>query len=231
MPHPLLYRFSILLLLLSPVAARADDCLLLAFPAESPNFKLRQELAQMIYQEAGLCAAVKDVPTGRIPMMLEQGSIDGEVLRVDSYLDRTPTLIRIPTALTSLVGRLYWLDGRPRPTGNGQMIGFPRGWAWPRRAAEPLKVTALEVSTSSQLFEMCLAGRIEGFLLAEYDFRGLEAAGVDTRPFTSIPVWQESMHHAVTRAHADLVPRLDAAIQRLAAKGVLSKLLTTETGD
>jgi hypothetical protein len=213
-------------LLILPLSCGAQEqCLTLGYPVERPNFSSRVRLAEAIFRQAGLCALVRILPAKRITEMIKHGELDGEVIRIESYLKDVPELIAIPTPLSLFQGNLYWLQGRPQPTGQGQSIGVPHDWSWPAEVGRSLNVRLVEVNHSEQLFPMALAGRIDGFILSEADFKGFAVHGVDLRPFTSVTVWREPTHLAVTRAHADLVPRLDAAVRHMAADGELTGLL------
>ena len=224
---------SIMVVAVASAGAMAADgpCLTLGFLAESPDFKAREQLAQAIYREAGLCASVQSVPARRIEAMIHDDELDGEVLRVDSYLRQMPELLAVPTPVATFTGRLYWPAGQPRPTGHGEVIGQPRGWKWPTQAAQSLHVDLAEYSQSIQLIKMVDSGRIAGFMMSDYDFEEFVAAGFDRARYTSEVVWREPMYHAVTRRHADLVPRLNAAIQRLAERGELSRLFSVPSSE
>jgi hypothetical protein len=136
-----------------------------------------------------------------------------------------PELVAVPTPLIDAVGRLYWRQGQSRPAGSGHTVGFPRGWQWPRLAAQSLGLDPVEVDNNVALPKMVESGRIESFLMADYEFDHFVASEAERKLFSSADVVNIPLYHTVTREHANLLPVLDAAIKRMEARGEVRRLI------
>lgn len=205
--------------------ASSSACLRIASVAEAPDDDFGSVLGKALYAEAGLCAEVIRLPTERLRRMLEKGELDGVVVRSTDYLRTQPELVAVPTPLINAIGRLYWRASQPRPAGSGHTVGFPRGWQWPRLAAQSQGLEPVEVDNNASLPRMVESGRIESFLMADYEFEHFVGSEEERRQFASADVLSIPLYHTVTREHADLVPQLDAAIKRLEARGEVRRLL------
>lgn len=206
-------------------AGSSAACLRIASVAEAPDDDFGSALGKALYSEAGLCAEMIRLPTERLRRMLEKGELDGVVVRSVDYMRTQPELVAVPTPLIKAVGRLYWRASQQRPAGSGHTVGFPRGWQWPRLAAETLGLDPVEVDNNASLPKMVENGRIESFLMADYEFENFVASEEERRRFAAADVVNIPLYHTVTREHADLVPVLDAAIKRLEARGEVRRLV------
>ena len=217
----------LILFLLQPAWGQtpSTSCLRIASVAEAPDDDFGSILGKALYDEAGLCATMIRLPTERLRRMLEKGELDGVVVRSTDYLKSQSELVSVPTPLISAVGRLYWLHDRPKPEGKGHTVGFPRGWLWPRLAAQSLGLDPVEVDNNGSLPKMVETGRIDSFLMADYEFDHFVGSEEERRLFASAEVVSIPLYHTVTREHADLLPALDAAIKRLEARGEVRRLI------
>lgn len=214
------------LLLIQPLRLRAESgCLRVASIAEASDLDFGGALGEALYREAGLCATVIRLPTERIKRMLEAGELDAVVVRTKEFAAAQPGLLLVPTPLLTVDGRLYWRIGEAEPRGPKVRVGFPRGWVWPRREVEKLGADPVEVDNNGALVKMAETGRIEGFLMASYEFEAFVASQEERGRFASISIKTIPLYHSVTEVHADLIPALDAAIQRLVARGDIARLL------
>jgi hypothetical protein len=205
--------------------ASSSACLRIASVAEAPDDDFGSALGKALYAEAGLCAEMIRLPTERLRRMLDKGELDGVVVRSTDYMRTQPELVAVPTPLINAVGRLYWRASQKRPSGGGHTVGFPRGWQWPRVAAESLGLDPVEVDNNGSLPKMVESGRIDSFLMADYEFDHFMGSDEERRLFASAEVLPIPLYHTVTREHADLVPALDAAIRRLEARGEVARLI------
>src|SRR5579859_1053270 len=205
--------------------ASSSPCLRIASVAEAPDDDFGSALGKALYSEAGLCADMIRLPTERLRRMLEKGELDGVVVRSIDFMRTQPDLVAVPTPLINAVGRLYWRASQKRPAGSGHTVGFPRGWQWPRVAAESLGLDPVEVDNNGSLPKMVESGRIDSFLMADYEFDNFIASDEERRLFASADVLSIPLYHTVTREHANLLPVLDAAIKRLEARGEVRRLI------
>jgi len=220
-----------LLLLLQPLRLLAEaPCLKIVSVTETPDVDFGKALGEALYREAGLCATVIRLPTERLKRMLDSGEIDGVVVRSREFIEAYPGLLAVPTPLLTVEGRLYWRTGQPKPAGQGARIGIPRGWVWPRVTVQSLGAEPVEVDAGEALPRMAETGRIDGFIVADYEFDGFIASERERSSFSSVSVNTLLLYHTVTRPHADLLPALDAAVRRLVARGEIKQLLGPHRG-
>jgi len=222
-----IYRLlAALPLLFTPaMPAAAHSCLLIASVAEAPGDDFGFALGKALYAEAGLCARIVRLPSERVWRMLRSGELDGVVARTPEFIAGQPQLVAVPTPLVIAAGRLYWRTDRVRPRDGAQTVGYPRGWIWPRLAARSLGLAPVEVNNNGLLLKMTETGRIDGCLLADYEFAAFAASEEQRRSFASADVFSIRLYHAVTREFAVLVPELNAAIHRLEDRGEVDRLV------
>lgn len=214
-----------LFLIVSTAAQAESGCLRIASVAEAPDVDFGTALGEELYREAGLCASVIRLPTERVKRMLDRGELDGVMLRSREFVVSHPGMVAAPTPLLTVNGRLYWRAGEAKPQGAGHKIAFPRGWVWPRLAVEKLGAEPVEVGDNRSLFKMAEARRIDGFIMVDYEFDSFRLSEAEGSQFAWSQIQPLPLYHAVTAAHAELVPALDAAIQRMVARGDVARLL------
>ncbi len=204
-------------------AGAEPSCLRIGIDPGTLGAKATATLMKALYDRAGLCAAIQDIPNRRIAIMIRDHELDGEGARIGDYIAGSPDLLPIPTPLIGVIGKLYWLKGRSQPKGPGRTIGFIRGYLWPSLAAQTLGLGTLEVTEQNSLTKMVASGRLDGFFMTDREFARLQT--VDREKFKSIKVRDLTLFHSVTKDHAALVPRLDKALRQMKADGSLERLI------
>jgi len=224
--RPLVLSFlAVVSLARAASGAETQTCLEIVSVSEAPDDNFGPALGAALYREAGLCATIIKLPTERLSRTLEKGELDGVVVRTVEFVRTHPELVLVPTPLIRTVGRLYWRKDGPKPQGAGHTVGFPRGWQWPRIAAQTLALEPVEVDDNRSLPKMAEAGRIDGFLIDAFEFENFIATEAERKEFSSADVVNIPLYHTVTRKHVDLVPRLDSAIRQMVARGEINRLL------
>lgn len=214
------------LLIIQPCSLKAETgCLRVASVAEESDLNIGAGLGEALYREAGLCATFTKVPSERARRMLDSGELDAVVARTKEFIQGQQGMLAVPTPLLVVDGRLYWRAGQAKPQGPSAKVGFPRGWVWSRLEAQALGAEPVEVSGNGLLVKMTESGRLDGFILPDPLFDALVTSEAERAAFASVSIRSMPLYHAVTKNHADLVPALDAAIQRLVARGDIARLL------
>ena len=203
-------------------AEAEPSCMRIAIDPGTIRAKQAAAAMHALYGEAGICLALVDIPNKRIVEMIQDHRIDGEAARVSDYIDATPGLIAIPTPLSDVSGMLYWRKGWPRPRGPSVRIGYIRGYVWPPAMAAKLGLAVVEVADGNSLTKMVLAGRIDGFLMSDAEFRQMPKE--NDAMFDRAVVRSLNVFHSVTGDHADLVAKLDQAMKKLKADGTMGRL-------
>jgi hypothetical protein len=214
---------GVFLLIIARPAAAEPPCLRIGIDPGSLGAKATANVVKALYDQAGLCVTIQEIPNRRIAIMIRAHELDGEGARIGDYIAGSPDLLPIPTPLIAVTGKLYWLKGRGRPEGSGHTIGFIRGYIWPPLVARTLDLGTTEVADQKSLAKMAASGRLDGFFMTDREFARLQS--IDREKFESAPVRDLTIFHSVTRDHAALVPRLDVALRKLKADGTLEQLL------
>jgi len=217
---------AFLLIIASPAAAELP-CLRIGVDPGALGAKATANVVKALYDRAGLCVSIQEIPNRRIATMIRAHELDGEGARIGDYIAGSPDLIRVPTPLIAVIGKLYWLKDRGRPEGPGHTVGFIRGYIWPPLAAQTLDLGTTEVADQNSLAKMAATGRLDGFFMTDREFARLQ--DVDREKFESTPVKDLTVFHCVTRDHAALVPRLDKALRKMKADGTLDQLFRAES--
>jgi hypothetical protein len=197
-------------------------CMRIAVDPGALGAKATAKFMHALYDEAGLCVTILEIPNKRIVAMLRDHALDGEGGRTAEYIETSPDLIAIPTPLVEVTGMLYWPKGRQRPQSKEQVIGYIRGYIWPPMVAQELGLGTTEVTDQVSLAKMTLSGRIDGFFMTDSEFARI-LKGSDAE-FDASPVRSLTVYHSVTRDHAALVPILDQALRKLKASGAVQQL-------
>jgi hypothetical protein len=213
-------RMLLLLLLAAQIPllnASAADCLTIGVPAGAGASAEIMHIVQQIGQTAGICLNPLRAPRNR----LDELAADGAVLPQPTAPGADSRLMALPTPLTTFVGSLYWSAGRPEPSGPNAVIGIVLGQDWAKRAAEARGATAYEVRDNKQLFDMMVAGRLDGMILPSISFRHFRhrypaLADCEMTPLQDLP-----MLFLLDRSHVAMAPSLDRAIGTLRRKGVI----------
>jgi len=203
-------------------AGAEPSCLRIGIDPGTLGAKATATLMKALYDRAGRCVSVQDIPNRRIAIMIRDHELDGEGARIGDYIAGSPDLVPIPTPLIGVIAKLFWLRGRSQPRGPGSTIGFIRGYMWPPRAARTLDLGTLEVTDQNSLTKMVATGRLDGFFMTDREFARLPTG--DRAKFKSIKVRDLTLFHSVTKDHAALVPRLDKALRQMKADGSIERL-------
>jgi len=209
-------------LIIGRSASAEPPCLRIGIDPGALGAKATATVVKALYDQAGLCVTIQEIPNRRIATMIRAHELDGEGARIGDYIAGSPDLLPIPTPLVAVIGKLYWLKGQGRPEGSGHTVGFIRGYIWPPLAAQTLDLSTTEVADQNSLAKMAATGRLDGFFMTDKEFARLQT--VDREKFESAPVKDLTVFHCVTRDRAALVPRLDKALRKMKADGTLEQL-------
>ncbi|RED45839.1 substrate-binding periplasmic protein [Aestuariispira insulae] len=181
-----------------------------------------------IYREMGYDTEIIYMPGKRGLSMASAGRIAGVSGRVYAIGEQFPTLVRVPTPFTVLIGRAFTDRSDIHITDKTDLhryrVGSLRGIIFSDDLLNPKNQTLGD--SVDQLFRMLIADRIDlalitevtGTLVAQRDFAGMRIHA-EGPVMASIPVY-----HYLHESRKDLVPKVDAAIQSLKARSRLEQI-------
>lgn len=241
---PILLLLGAMSLLLSLVLAPLPA----AHAAPAPAFQLATtsdphasyifKWFDLIYTEAfrrlGLRIELSVYPTQRIGVLLDQGSIDGEVGRARIYAEVHPGLIRVEESVLDVAFALYTanpalavsrLDGL---RGSNLTAGYRRGVVYCERELQSVLPAAqiTDVTKEEQGLHMLISGRIDVFCgmdtavwaaLASPSFKGTTVV----RHLMTLQL--APLYPFLLGKHAEQAPKLAAALKAMKAEGLIER--------
>lgn len=182
-----------------------------------------------VYKEAGLALRILPMPASRANLAGTTGQVDGELIRIHSYGQRHPQLLRIEPPLYRLAVAAYSLPARSARVSSREdlqhySMGTVRGLVYAQELTEGHPSVTLTLNVE-QLLRMLQAGRIdlalETRLGARYAQRRLGLQDLVPSPDLA----RLDLYHYLDRRHSALAVRLSEALARLRARGDYERLI------
>ncbi|WP_206483906.1 transporter substrate-binding domain-containing protein [Thalassotalea sp. G2M2-11] len=193
-----------------------------------------QEVASIvlpqIYQQIQQPISITPLPANRAQHEANRGIKDGEILRIYSYGEETPNVIRVPTPYyyftTAAFSRKNTSITINRPADLAHYrIGVVRGVKHTENATKKLSNVSLSNSTR-ELFHQLSIGNIDIALTSFQDGQFLiKQLGNDKFKVVHPALVYESLFHYLNKKHEKLVTPINQVIKRLKATGELEKML------
>lgn len=210
MRHWTLILSATMTLLISPTRAE-NNCLVgVTHPTPWNGVVLPDLLSSL--QDSGICIETKTIATARAKLMLQQGRIDAELIRVPSYQSAVEGVaIMIPEAILEGYGLLVVKTESNLNIANlrEQTIGIGRGVVW-QKAYFPEGASSIIVDSYESGMIMLLQGRIAGLMIEDISLAELKMP--ETRLFSRRMTPKLSGHLFLHIRHNGLVPKLNQAI-------------------
>ena len=193
---------------------------------------------RQIYVEAfrrlGLSLQMATYPAQRIGALLDQGVIDGTVARARIYADAHPELIRVDESVFDAVFALYAANASLELKRLEDLpamklrVGYRRGVLYCEKALKSVlpPKQIFDLTQVDQALKMMLMGRADVFcgndasVLSALD--SAELKGVTT--IRRVLVLETAPAYPyLHRRHAELAPRLAAALKAMKAEGLIER--------
>jgi hypothetical protein len=195
-------------------------------------FKWYQRIYDEAFRRLGMRWEMVVYPALRIGAQLDQGLIDGEVIRTRVYGDVHPELIRVDESLFDTVFALYAANPALELKSLHDLpalhlrVYHRRGVVYCERALKsvlsPEQVS--DVTDVEQGLNMLLAGRMDVFCDMEFQVRDL----LDSAEFKGatglrkvLVLGSEPLYPYLAHKHAQLAPRLAATLKAMKAEGLI----------
>ncbi len=213
------------LVLLAPV--QAQQALRIGrtdFP--SPLSDIVERVMTEALQRQGISAQYTRVPLPRSIAMANEGSLDGDLLRMADAAKQFTNLISVPTPVAMLHVALYSKDARllnlPRSEMAKHRVGLTRGTLVLVKHSMGMDVT--DTQTISGTFEMLQNDRFDMALAIHIDAELELAQGKFGGFARRAHYWaSEPAYFQLNKKHHALVPVINSALQAMQAEGLIAK--------
>nr|WP_315227584.1 transporter substrate-binding domain-containing protein [uncultured Albidiferax sp.] len=193
----------------------------------SPLSDIAEAVVREAIKRSGLQAEYKRMPLLRSVAMANEGSLDGELMRIVDVGKNFPDLVLVPTPVVMADVALYSMDEAvaklPRAEQRKRKVGLTRGTLMLVKHSQGMDV--IDTQSISTAFEMLANRRFDMtmliFLDAEPEIARKGIKDVYRRPH----YWaSEPLYFYLNKKHAALVPRIDAALVGMQKEGVIKKI-------
>lgn len=231
MVPPLPQPLPMVLLLMPTLSLQAAETLVITAVNKSGASAVAARLLAEIYRRAGLGLQVEVLPPPRAGQQTAQGGADGELVRIQSYGEDHPQLVRVEPAFYRATVRAYSLRTSYASVTTTDDVrhyttGAIRGMAYVAKITEGHPAVTLTQSPL-QLFRMLAAGRVE---LALATSLGAQSAllKLGLKDVVASPeLVRFELFHYLHAGRRDLAPKLGLVIKKMRDSGEL-ELLTRQ---
>jgi len=213
---------------LMPVPAWALETLLITAVNKAGSSAVAARLLAEIYRRAGLGLQVEVLPAARASLVALSDKADGELVRIASYGQTYPQLVRVDPAFYRVSVRAYSLAARSaqvqtRDDLHHYTVAAIRGMAYAQELTDNHPALTL-TQNPLQLFRMLAAGRVDvvvcATLAAQQTVNGLGLRDLDVSPELA----RFELHHYLHARRRALAPRLAEVIRHMRDSGELEQL-------
>lgn len=214
--------------LLLPRPALALQTLVITAVNKSGASAVAAQLLTEIYRRAGLGLQIDVMPPPRASLTALSDKADGELIRIASYGQVYPQLLRVEPPFYRVSIRAYALPARgasvqTRDDLKHYAVGSIRGMAYVQELTENHPALTL-TQNPTQLMRMLMAGRIDlalcTTLAAQSAMASLGVKDLDASPELA----RFDLYHYLHVRHQDLAARLGDTIRRMRDSGELEPL-------
>ena len=192
--------------------------------------QIGEQVLPLIYQSIDINIQITSMPASRAEAAATKGLADGEIMRIWTYGDENPELIRVPTPY-------YSLETMPFVLKNSGIVIHTKADLKPYRIAKVRGVKhtnnitqglpfVFESNNTENMFKLLRAGKVDVVLTNTLD--GLivlnNMAVKDIIPMTT-PLKTLPLFHYIHHSKAAIVPKVDNAIKQLKKSGELEKMI------
>ena len=221
-------RWSVfLILIVSRPFSIADSKLVFSGIEGSLNSDISMQVLKEAYAEIGIDVEYMPLPGERSLRTSNAGKVDGEVFRIANVQKRYKNLLVVPTSINVLQGIVFSKTHDFRVDGWKSLepykIGTQVGIKFVERGTEGMN--RIMVDTNQQLFRMLDSDRVDVAVVAYANgIKALSKLKLTTIRTLKPAVQEYPLYHYLHKKHADLVPLLDAELQKLHKSGRIKEI-------
>lgn len=192
--------------------------------------QIGEQILPLIYHSIGINIQITSMPASRSEAAASRGLADGEIMRIWTYGEENPELIRVPTPY-------YSLETMPFVLKNSGIVIHTKADLKPYRIAKVRGVKhtknitqglpfVFESTSTENIFKLLRAGKVDVAITNTLD--GLivlnNMAVNDITPMAK-PLKTLPLFHYIHHSKAAIVPKVDNAIKQLKKSGELEKMI------
>lgn len=226
--------FSLISLLLSFSVCSHELSLSNKYEFASIEYLIEQEIGRIvlpqIYQNIGIDITITPLPGQRAQFAANNGSKDGEIMRIWSYGDENVKSIRVATPYYYLETMAFTLKEsailiRSKEDLKNHRLAIVRGVKHTNNIAKGL-TDVYQMNSTENMFKMLQNGKVDVVLTNTLDGNlvlkrlGYENIIAIEKPLAILP-----LYHYIYEDHKALVPLINEEILRLKKSGELEQLL------
>ncbi len=183
-----------------------------------------------IYKTIGLKITINPLPARRAQLMATTGTLDGEIMRVWTYGEESPTTIRVPTPYYSLETTAFvHADGNVTIRDKTDLADYRivkvAGVKHTKNITKGLS-NVFDAGDTIAVMRMVQKNRMDIGLTNTTDgLQVLKNIGIKDVIHITPPLATLDLYHYIHEDHRDLVPKIDAVIKGMKRSGELAKLI------
>ncbi len=198
--------------------------------AKDPVTDISSKVIVEAYNRIGFDVQIEQFPSARSLAMANEGTVDGEVGRIEGIESVYQNLLRVPVAINVVEGVVFtkkdidcfpnWQALKP------YVIGIKRGDIFIENGTKGMQV--IPVANSNQLFKMLDKERTDVVVLAKLTgLSQLEKRGIKGIKMCESAISQVYLYHYLHEDNASLIPTLTKALKEMEAEGRIKDIRKT----
>ncbi|BDT68592.1 hypothetical protein os1_27770 [Comamonadaceae bacterium OS-1] len=222
------HGFGAALLVLAAMPALAQQALQIGrTDSLSPLSDIAESVVKEAFKRSGLKCEFQRVPLSRSMILANDGSLDGDVMRIADAAKTYTDVVAVPTPVVWADLAIYSMDEKvanlPRAELRQRKIGLTQTILMLPKYTQGMNVT--DTANVRTAFEMLANGRFEVAMLV---YLAAEPEIVHQRPrkfYRGPRAWAtEPLYFHLNKKHAALVPRINAALLVMQKEGLVKKI-------
>ncbi|WP_088330403.1 transporter substrate-binding domain-containing protein [Lacimicrobium sp. SS2-24] len=207
--------------------------------AESYNFASINQLAEQevgrivlpqLYAKLNIKVNIRPLPGKRAEYHAVSGQLDGEIMRIYSYGEENPTMLRVPTPYYYLETMPFVLAHRQLKIGHREdllrfTLGKVRGVKHTNNMTKGMD-NVHDFDSTLEMMRMLQGGYIDVALTNTLDGKlTLRRKNITSVKATEVALDRLPLYHYIHHKHEDLVSRINGVMAKSKASGELEKLI------
>ncbi|MBA3015723.1 MAG: transporter substrate-binding domain-containing protein [Proteobacteria bacterium] len=201
-----------------------DKTYTLSYSSGTLFHELVRDRIKVVYERAGLKANFVALPHNRALMSANDGTIDGDVGRIASTVEKYSNLVRLNVKVMDLNGAVYTTRDDIAAYDDSILtksrVGYILGVRWTEDKMKGLEATV--VQTYPALFDLLLDNRVDVILTTEESAEPIiKSLGDRAAPIRKLQpfAYTAPIYHLLNKKNADIIPRLENALTALQKEG------------
>jgi len=173
------------------------------------------------YAAIGIELEIVGLPSKRALNYSNNGLLDGEVLRVKNIEHKYPNLVCIPIPLYQITASAYTINGNKSFNHFDELLQSPiaihSGVFWEEELVKHHQHYVSRVSGTKKKFKLLSLGRVDYILSSQQRAHEVISEYFSTEKIIEVtpPIATINLYHYLNRNHQDLVPKIQAQLQKM----------------